>query len=274
MRYRTTIHAIVISVLTTLIGASQSQAALISESQEMQMGRDAARQVEARYKVSTDRNAVALVEQMGRKVASSSSRPKLPWQFKVLESKDVNALSVPGYVYINRGLIDFTSGDRDQLAAVIAHEVAHTTARHAVKQYEKQLGLSLGIQVLFKKQNARQLGGFAANLALLGYSRSDEFEADKLGVRYAHAAGYDPNGMVRFFRKLQQKEGKDSGGLTVYFRTHPPTKDRISRAEKEIKALGVRPQAVIPVDEAPANPSNGVRGQDLVLLVLGGLLAK
>ena len=271
MTLQRTLHILLISTILAAVGVTQAQAGLVSESQEMQMGRDAAKQIEARYRVSTDKKAIALVQQMGRRIAAVSSRPKLPWQFKVLETKDVNAMSVPGYVYVNRGLIDFVAGDNHQLAAVVAHEIAHTTGKHAVRQYEKQLGLSLGIQILLRKSDARKLGGFAANLALLGYSRSDEFDADKNGVRFMTAAGYDPNGMVRFFQRLQQRQGKDSGGLTVYFRTHPPTSDRILRVKKEIASLKGQKQAVIQVSDTPSGRSEG---QDLVLMALAGLLSR
>jgi predicted Zn-dependent protease len=196
---------------------------------------------------------------MGRRIAARSSRPGLKWQFKVLETKEVNALSVPGYVYVNRGLIDFVGSDNHALASVIAHEVAHTAAKHARKAAEKQLTYSLAIQLLSKKGDARKLGGIAANLALLGYSRGDENEADRLGVRYMTAAGYDPNGMLRFFRKLKAREGKDPGGLTAYFRSHPPTSDRIGRVEKEIKAMGMTPQA-----SAPVEPTRSSGSQDLI----------
>lgn len=223
-----------IAILTLLSAAAQVQAGLISEKSEIQMGRDAAAQIESKYRVSSDRNLTAKVQSIGRKIAARSSRPNLPWQFKVLENKDVNACSVPAYVYVNSGLIDFIGGDANMLAAVIGHEVGHTAAHHAVHSAEKQLAYSLVIQFLSKKGDAQKLGNVAANLALLGYGRQDEFEADKLGVRYMRSAGYDPNGMLKFFQKLQQKEGKGSSGLAVYFRSHPPTSERIERVKQEI----------------------------------------
>ena len=233
------IYVLVLACATVGSGAS---ARLIGEKQELDMGRNASRQIEQQYRVSKNKEHIALVRGMGEKIAAVSSRPKLPWEFKVLESKEVNAFSVPGFVYVNTGLIEFADGDRDALAGVVAHEVAHTTAKHAVKSAEEQLKYGLAINLIFGNADGRKLGGIAANLTLLGYGRKHEFQADAIGCRYMNGAGYDPNGMLRFFRKLQAKEGKDSGGLAVYFRTHPPTRDRIARLEKEIVKLGKTPE--------------------------------
>ncbi len=215
-----------------------AQADLIGERQELQMGDDAARQIEAQYRLSGDSRKRRLVETIGQRIAAASSRPNLPWKFRVLDTSEVNAFSVPGYVYVNTGLMDFVGGDRDELAAVIAHEVAHTTRKHAVRQTEKSMIGSLAMQLLFKdkRSTASGLANVAANLALLGYSRKDEFEADRVGTEYLMQAGYDPNGMVRFFQKLRAREGKESRGLTTYFRSHPPTSDRIRKVQEYVAA--------------------------------------
>jgi len=109
-----------------------ARAGLISEQQELQMGDDAAREVEARYGLSQDTRATTLVETIGKRLAQVSSRPKLPWKFRVLQSKEVNALSVPGYVYINTGLLEFVGNDRDQLAGVIAQLRTNPDSRRHV----------------------------------------------------------------------------------------------------------------------------------------------
>lgn len=231
-----------IITIFTIFGVQQAQAGLIDEETELKMGRDAAKQVETQYKVSTDASANNLVARIGKKIAAVSSRPKLPWQFKVLETKEVNAFSVPGYVYVNRGLLDFIGNDHNALAAVIGHEIGHTTARHAVRSAEKQLKFGIALQLLLRGNRAQKLGNIAANLALLGYGRKEEYQADKLGVDYMTSAGYDANGMLRFFYKLEKREGGDSGGLSVYFQTHPTTADRIGKVKDEITRLGGTPQ--------------------------------
>jgi predicted Zn-dependent protease len=266
---RISIAAVVLSLVVGLASAP-AKAGLIGEKTELQMGRDAAKQIEAKYKVSTDKGLTKQVEEMGKKIAAKSSRPGLPWVFKVLDTKEVNAFSVPGYVYINKGLMDFTAGDTDALAGVVAHEIAHTTAKHAAKTAEKQLTYSLAIQLLSKKGDARKLGSIAANLTLLGYSRKDEFQADQLGVDYMHAAGYDPNGMLRFFRKLQSKEGSSSGGVLKFLQTHPPTKDRIKRVEDRIAKLGGKPEPAPQPATEQKTSSGGIRISDLALALLFG----
>jgi predicted Zn-dependent protease len=168
-----------------------------------------------------------------------SERSSIPWTFRVLESRELNAFSVPGYVYVNTALIDSTGGDRDMLAAVIAHEIGHTTGKHAVKQMEKSAigGLLIGL-LAGRNRTTSTLASIAANLVMLGYSRGDENDADKRAVRYMLRAGYDPNGLVRFFEMLQRKGGREGGGLLTYFRTHPPTGDRIKRVTEEIAKQG------------------------------------
>lgn len=231
-----------------------ARAALIGESEEMRMGADAAQQIEAKYRLSKDAHKVAVVEKLGQQLVAVSDRPQLPWQFRVLETSEVNALSVPGYVYVNTGLLDFVAGNRTQLAAVIAHEIAHTTRKHAVRQTEKALVGSLALRFLFKDSNSlsSRLAGMAANLALLGYGRKDELEADRVGVDYLIKAGQDPRGMVSFLEKLRAREGgKEATGLTTYFRTHPPTGERI-RTLEEYLAERQKRLAAVPAQAIPA----------------------
>lgn len=236
----------IIASLIFVIGSIPAQAGLISEKQELSMGKDASAKIESQYQVSRNTGLNGQVNNIGTRIAAASSRPNLPWHFKVLDVNDINAVSVPAYVYVNRGLMTFVGNDRDALAGVIAHEVAHTAAHHAAKSAEKQLEFSLALTIILKGDGAQQLGNIAANLALLGYSRKDEYEADRLGVDYMVRAGYDPNGMLRFFLALQAKEGQDSKGLSVYFRTHPPTSERIVRVRQEMQKLGIRPTAALP----------------------------
>lgn len=210
-----------------------AQAQFISERQEMEAGRQAAAEVESKMRIVTGTRDAQMVERIGRQMASVSGRPGLPWQFRVVEDKSLNAFSLPGYVYVNTGLLDATRNDRDALAGVIAHEVAHVDARHSKKQMEK--GALAGLLGSLIVRDKKQAGWFniAGGLVMMKFSRDDEYDADSRAVRYLQRTGYDPRGMVRFFRKLEKMEGKGSKNLT-FFRTHPNSGDRVSRIERQI----------------------------------------
>jgi len=206
---------------------------LISERQELEAGRDASRQVEAKYRVVSGTREARLVEDMGRRLAAVSGRPRLNWQFRVIDEPSVNAFSVPGYVYIHTGLLRAIGDDTEALAGVVAHEVAHTDAKHSKKQMEKGAVAGLLGQII-TRGGRKNTGWFnlVGNVVLLRFSRDDEYQADRLAVNYLQRTGYDPRGMIRFFRKLQKMEGR--GGTPEFFRTHPNSGDRIARIEKMI----------------------------------------
>ncbi|MCC6730943.1 MAG: M48 family metalloprotease [Chthonomonadales bacterium] len=213
---------------------AQAQLGLVSQSQELKAGREADAQIRQTYRISHDPALNARVRTIGRKLARASDRPDIPWTFRVIESDDINAFSVPGYVYVNTGLIQAVDGHTDELAGVIAHEVGHTAGRHAAKQMEKSFIGGLIGEMIGGNRFTTQLVNVAENLILLGYSRDDENDADRRAVKYLLRAGYDPNGLVRFFKLLQKKESK-APGLLTYFRTHPPTGDRIERVREQIR---------------------------------------
>jgi predicted Zn-dependent protease len=220
--------------------AAQAQFRLVSEQQELEAGRQADAELRQKYRVSTDRDLNNLVSHLGRRMAQVSERPNLQWTFRVLDSNELNAFSVPGFVYITTATIRAAGRDQDMLAGVIGHEIAHTTGKHAVNQMEKGAigGLLVGL-IGGKNKTVGSLAGVATNLLMLGYSRNDEYDSDRRAVRYMLKSGYDPNGLVRFFQFLQSQGDKGGGGgLATYFRTHPQTNDRIKRTQEEIKKQG------------------------------------
>lgn len=210
---------------------------MIGTEQEVSIGNQVASEIETKYKLSQDTAQIERVNAVGRRIAAVSDRQDLKYYFKVLENKDINALSTPGgYVYVNSGLME--KADDDELAAVVGHEVGHIAARHSVQAMQSQNLLSVGMigaSVFIKsdkKQQAMEWAGVALNLIMLGYSRGDEFEADKLGVRYAYYAGFDPNGEVTFLEKLQEQDkGNSTDKTLVYLRSHPLYSDRIAKAK-------------------------------------------
>lgn len=199
----------------------------ISQKQEIEVGQQAARDFESKYRVSRDRRLNSLVQGIGNNLARVSSRPDLPWTFKVLDDKSVNAVALPGgYIYVFKGLIDQVDGDRDILAGVIAHEVAHVAAKHHTDMMEKQMTGGLLIGILLKGKT-RDIASIFSNVYALKWTRNDEYESDRLGVRYAAQAGYDPYGLPRFLKMLQSQGGR---GAPIWLSTHPSTGERVRRA--------------------------------------------
>jgi beta-barrel assembly-enhancing protease len=220
------ILAILAAGAILLAGAPRAQAGLISRSEEVKMGQDAARQFESQNRTYRDRR----VEAIGNRIARVSDRRDIEYSFKVVDRDEVNAVSLPGgYVYVYRGLLRTVGDDDDALAGVIAHEVGHVTERHSAKQVEKAMGANLLLELLTKGKS-RTAGAIVASLLSLKFSRSDEYEADEVGVQYMSRAGYDPRGLSRFFRQLEASEGR-GGNSVSWLRTHPNSGERARRVD-------------------------------------------
>ncbi|MBI2843715.1 MAG: M48 family metalloprotease [Armatimonadetes bacterium] len=214
---------------------------LVSTSDEVAVGRQAAAEVEATYPVSRDPAANQLVNDIGRHLLSQTQpRQGIEYTFKVLDVNDVNAFALPGgWIYINRGLIDQTRGNRDQLAGVIAHEIGHVQAKHHAEMMGRSALYGIAIGAL-TKGNVTQWANLFANLNLLSWSRKHEYEADTLAIDYTFASRYNAQGIIDFFRVLQAEQGR--GRTPAFLRTHPLTEDRIERAQAYLnrKKSGVR----------------------------------
>lgn len=207
----------------------------LSTKEEVRIGRDASKQIEHEYRVDGDTADARRVRRIGaRLLLHSDKREGVPYTFKVLDINQVNAVSLPGGpIYVYRGLLDLVGEDDDGLASIIGHEMGHVNARHAAKQISQQMAANIGIAVLLKGQTAQNFAGMASDLLSLHYSRDDEYEADRRGLSYTYKAGFDPRGMIRFFKKLETMD-KGSGG-PEFLRTHPVTTSRIGKVEKLIQ---------------------------------------
>ncbi len=222
------------------LATQQQEYTITSTDKEVELGRKLARRVEHELTVVADEPLQQRVSTIGERLVAICDRRELVYHFAVVQDEGVNAFSLPGgYVFINDGLIKKTASD-DELAAVMAHEIAHITARHAVKRYESSLGLQLAhLAALATRQGAAIHGmGIAAQAARLSYARQDELEADRLGVKYMKAAGLDPTAMLAFLEKLHDLHGDKTHYLPrgvvrpQYALTHPYVPERI-RAVKE-----------------------------------------
>jgi beta-barrel assembly-enhancing protease len=198
---------------------------------EVRMGREAAAEVDRQAKFVDDPMITEYVNRVGQNIVLHSDS-KVPFTIKVIDSDEVNAFALPGgFFYVNKGLL-LAADNEAELAGVMAHEIAHVAARHAVENQAKASLLeyaAIGASIF--------LGGIpgmiyqnTAGIGLLGifmkFSRSAEEEADKLGVQYMYAAGYDPGAMATMFEKLEAKNKKKPGFIARAFSTHPAPPDR------------------------------------------------
>jgi len=211
-----------------------------SAEKEVAMGRRIARHVMEDLALVADEPLQERVRLIGQRLAAVCDRQELVYTFAVVDDKDVNAFSLPGgYVFVNEGLVNKTAND-DELAGVIAHEIAHIAARHAVKRYEGGLGAQIAqLAALATRQGTAGRGmGIAMQSMQLAYARQDELEADQLGVKYMKAAGFDPKAMLAFLEKLRDLDRQQSRYLPRgvvrphYALTHPYAPERL-RAVKE-----------------------------------------
>ncbi len=228
-----------ILLVALLVPATPVAASLISQDQEIRIGRQAAAQLEAQYGVLHDAAMTARLASIGHRVAAISSRPNLPYTFKILRVREVNAISLPGgFIYATEGLMRFVESDAE-LGFVLGHEVGHVAARHHVAMIERQFYLGLIAQlVLGRDPTAFQIGEIVQALLTRGFSRENEFEADRSGVTYAHRAGFDAAAGLRFMERLRVAEGRDPGQVEVLLRTHPALIDRMQRVREQLKGLG------------------------------------
>ena len=218
------------------LATEQEEVILISNDREIKMGKSISRAVEDRFKLVEDDKIKERINKIGERIANVSDRRDIIYHFKVLNEKEVNAMALPGgYIYVNKGLIDKADSD-DELACVIAHEVGHVAAKHSVKKLQGALGINI-LRILMINSGdsqTRENADIALAELFLAYSREDELLADKLGVKYAKLAGYDPNAMVSFLNKLKAIEKKEPLRQLNYARTHPYLSDRLATVRMEI----------------------------------------
>ncbi|MGE5279555.1 MAG: Maf family nucleotide pyrophosphatase [Deltaproteobacteria bacterium] len=205
---------------------------------EVAIGDALARQMEGEYVVVRDPAREERVARIGARIAAVADRKDILYRFRVIEDKEdpeiINAVSLPGgYVYVFKKLMDFAASD-DELAAVLAHEVAHIAARHQIKRMQAIWGYSILTLLSVQTQNSDFARGtqLAYASVLMEYAQEDELLADRLGARYCTRAGFDPGAMVRFLERLREHDRKEPAQPKSYFRTHPYYGERM-RAAKE-----------------------------------------
>ncbi len=217
---------------------------LISTQEEIRLGRQVARQMEQRYQVVKDSRPNRRLHSIAWRIVNVCDRKDVPYRFRILNIPgQINAFAAPGgIIYVTDDLMNLANDD--EFAAVLAHEAGHVAARHSVKKLQMSMGIAIIESLIFQEKKmdkdlkrVRQITNTMVNLVTAGYSREDEFLADRLGVKYAYQAGFDPWGMVTFLTKLQKKSKNRDPSVAIFFHSHPPYRQRIEAVKNEIIRL-------------------------------------
>ena len=237
------------AALLALVGCATNpatgkpQIALISEQQEIELGRENDQQIQQQLGLYPDPRLQEYVDRIGQKMAAASERPQLAWTFRVIDDPVVNAFAIPGgHVYVTRGLLTHLTSEAE-LASVIGHEIGHVTARHSVEQMSKQqlaqIGLLAGMIISPTVANYGNLAAQGLQVMFLKYSRDDERQADDLGLRYMYQQNYDPREMPQVFETLRRvSQAQGAGRIPGWMSTHPTEEERVRTISGKVARLG------------------------------------
>jgi len=219
----------------------KKELSLMSEAQEIQLGQQMDGEIRREMGVYNDEELQRYVSDVGMRLAKASERPQLPWHFTVVDVPAVNAFALPGgYIYLTRGILPFLH-DEAQLAGVLGHEIGHVTARHSAQQYTQATTAGIGVTLLSifvpEARPFQNITETALGVLFLKYGRDDELEADRLGVRYTAATGWDPSGvagMLRTLGRLDEASGSRKG-VPNWLSTHPAPQDRVQKLQAVVQ---------------------------------------
>ena len=218
------------------LATGREERLLYGTEKEVSIGDAVARQVERNYKINHDLDINRRMEAILERLVPVVDRKDLVYTIRVIDEDKVNAVSLPGgYIYVFKGLIDKAEND-EQIAGVIAHELGHITARHGIKRMQSAYGYAILQGLAIASQDADAVVGVNAiyTSVFFAYSRRDEFEADRLGVKYMKKAGYDPQEMIKVLEILKKEEARAPLQPVNYFRTHPYLSERMGIVHQAI----------------------------------------
>jgi predicted Zn-dependent protease len=244
-------------LLTALSGLAAGGCLTVSAQDERSIGGKEAQEVERTVGLVREPRLVEYIEAIGRRLAQAAGRTDISWQWSVADETEANAFALPGgWVYVTRGLLAL-SNHEDEVAGVLAHEMAHVTERHALTRVRAATPLAVlfGVPGGILGMVSPSLGGIVSGagrivsgLALAPYSREQERDADRIGVTLAARAGWDPGALATFLGSLARAEALTEHAAerrSSFFATHPSTPDRVSSIEAAARSLP--PVVVAPI---------------------------
>jgi predicted Zn-dependent protease len=222
----------------------KNEIALVSESQEIQMGQEYAKQVVQSMGLYRDQKVQDYVTGLGMELAKKSERPNLPWAFYVMDDPTVNAFALPGgSIFVTRGILTHMNNEAE-LVGVLGHEIGHVTARHSVQQMTRQQLAQIGLvagSVL--SSTVAQYAGLASQglgVLFLKYGRDAESQSDMLGFKYMVREGYDPTAMATMFQTLERVSRLEGAGdIPEWTSTHPNPGNRIEATQHRLDTLSI-----------------------------------
>lgn len=217
--------------------------------EEVNFGREIAARILGRVDIADNKTLTKYVGLVGKTVALRSNRPEIDYRFAVLNTKEINAYSTPGgFIFITKGALAIMA-DESELAGVIAHEIAHITERHIVKELNIQASEESPISAFARfigagGDPAKAFFNQAVDKALDilfkdGYKRADELESDKIAVILTALAGYRADGLLRYLKRISEIKGNDKANIG---KTHPLYEERFSFIQKIMSDEGINPQ--------------------------------
>lgn len=224
------------TIAMALASGSVAAVQLLSVDDEIRIGRDAQRDLLRELPQVPDASVRAYVASIGRELAGFASGAPYPYSFSTADYRELNAFAVPGGpVWINRGVLE-AADTEDQVAGVLAHEIAHVAGRHSARQATKGLwtsgllwvlGAAVGESDDWRAQAVGLGAAVAAGSVMLKFSRNDEKAADRDAVRILTDAGRDPHGLLEFMERLDAEQARAPSSVARFFSTHPAPRDRV-----------------------------------------------
>ena len=222
----------------------------LTVSEEEELSRDILKYIYQHYEIIDDPAVVEYVNTVGNRIVKSLKDPLFNYRFHVLKVDAYNAFAIPaGYIFINSGLLAAMDNE-DELAGILAHEIAHVNARHISQKIERSkkigwatlagmaAGILIGVAGGAEAGQALTQGSVAAGTsAELSYSRENEIQADQLGLIYLSDAGYSGEGLLKILKKMRSKQWFDTEQVPTYMRTHPAIDDRIAYLDTQISTM-------------------------------------